>query len=117
MNDLATAIRQIPPVTRTVIGAVLGGSVLSLAGVITPVYFVNYWPWTFGKLQLWRLATSFCLAGKGFEMLLNVFFLYRYSNDLESIKFVTSTADYAFYLMFNMTLILVGPIFFQSASL
>jgi len=111
MDDLRAVVKQVPPVTKTLVGSVLGLSVVSIGGLIPASFLANIWPWTVRKLQVWRLVTSFCIAGTGPEMLLNIFMLYRYSNDLEMIKFGSSTADYAFYLVFNCSLILVSPFF------
>lgn len=59
--------------------------------------------------QLWRLITCFFVTGPSLNLIMDPFFLYHYSSQLEtgSPRF-SAPGAYAFYLMFVSTIILVS---------
>ncbi|CAB5343792.1 unnamed protein product [Rhizophagus irregularis] len=64
--------------------------------VIRPHYLVHIPQFTFYKLQIWRLYTSFFLYGLSLSGAFQLYFLYTYSRDVEIDKFLGRTADYVF---------------------
>lgn len=47
-------IRDIPPVTRVFVMTTVALFIIGATKIVPIFHFVNYWPFTIGKLQLWR---------------------------------------------------------------
>jgi Derlin-2/3 len=74
------------------------------------MYFFSDYVFTIRQIpQLWRLVTTFLITGPQLGLIMDPFFLYHYSSQLEtgSPRFSRPGA-YAFYLMFVSMIILVS---------
>jgi hypothetical protein len=113
-----TSIRQwyssIPPITRGLFTASIVTPLLGRFGIIHPYTLLLHWPSIMSKFQLWRLFTCFFYAQPGFGLMMNLYMLYRYSGDLETITFFGRPADYAFFICFSMLSALAGSVITQS---
>jgi len=59
--------------------------------------------------EIWRLVTPFLyMGGMGFNMLIGLVFLLRYSQQLEQGRFLGRLADYVFLLSFGAVLLMVA---------
>jgi hypothetical protein len=54
------------------------------------------------KFELWRLVSCFFFDKLGFPYLMNLYFLYRNSLDLENSLFQGRTADYVWFIFVSM---------------
>lgn len=63
----------------------------------------------FQKYQFWRLFTNFFFFGGSFSLdfLFHMFFLVRYSKNLEENAFRGKTADFFYFILFGATLMLI----------
>ncbi|RUS17771.1 Der1-like family-domain-containing protein [Endogone sp. FLAS-F59071] len=109
-NELLDSFYSVPLITRTLVSATLVITVLGGLRLINPYHLVLVWPNVF-KLQVWRLFTSFFFFPLGFPFLMNLYFIYRYSVELENIVFGNRTADYLFFVLFVMSLELIASYF------
>jgi len=66
--------------------------------------------------EVWRLFTAFFFQRFGLNFAFQLYFLYRYSFDLETAKFSGRPADYVFFLLFEAGLILILAGFMISAD-
>uniref|UniRef100_A0A6U2XJX8 Derlin n=1 Tax=Lotharella globosa TaxID=91324 RepID=A0A6U2XJX8_9EUKA len=116
-------IREIPPITRTyMIGAFLTTAACALE-LVSP--FSLYFSATliFTKFQFWRLITNFFFFGGSFSLdfLFHMFFLVRYSKQLEENAFRGKTADFFYFILVGATLMtLLAPfmkLYFLGSSL
>lgn len=121
-NDFYRYYMQQPPVTRTLLTGVALTSLPPLLYLVSPVHLVNFWDYTV-RGEVWRPVTAFLYGGGGIELLFGLFFIYQYSMQLETSKFGSSTADYAWYLLFNCVTILFlnyftnAPVYFNALTL
>eukprot|EP00052_Salpingoeca_macrocollata_P004913 m.44293 g.44293 ORF g.44293 m.44293 type:complete len:247 (+) comp14539_c0_seq1:108-848(+) len=101
MTDPAEWYRNIPTVTKFWF---TGCAVTTLAGnfgAVSPFMLVFSWPAIWHGFQIWRLVTCALFMGKlGFPFLINLYFLYSYSNMLETGLYDGRTADYVFLVFF-----------------
>lgn len=82
---------------------------LGLYNLAWVVFFSDY-VFTIRQLpQLWRIFTTFFITGPSLGLIMDPFFLYHYSNQLEtgSTRF-SSPGAYAFFLLFVGAVILVS---------
>jgi len=79
-------------------------------GVLPGNQMVLIWAEVAYKFQIWRLLGCVFFMGKlGFPFLINCYFLYSYSLQLETGVFEGRPADYLFLLMFNwLCLVIIG---------
>ncbi|EMF12042.1 DER1-domain-containing protein [Sphaerulina musiva SO2202] len=100
-----------PPVTRTITAAAVLISVpghLELYNLAWVVFFKDY-VFTLQQLpQLWRTFTCFFITGPSLGLIMDPFFLYHYSSQLETgaARF-SAPGAYAFYLLFVAMVILL----------
>lgn len=106
-NDFYRYFVQQPPITRTYLAGIVVVSLPPLLYLVSPVWLLNYWDYTI-RGEIWRPFTAFLFGGSGISLLFGLFFVYQYSNQLETGKFGDSTADYAFYMLFSMVDLMVG---------
>lgn len=74
------------------------------------VLFLKDYVFTIRQLpQIWRLVTAFFISGPSLGLIMDPFFLYHYSSQLEtgSPRF-SKTSTYAWYLFFVATIIMVS---------
>lgn len=90
-------ISNIPPITRVLFFSVIAVPFLtsSLAKYFTLL--------PFSILQPWRLFTHFFIEKIGLNWLFNVYFIYRYSLELEAAFFSFKTSDYLYFILFTTT--------------
>mmetsp|Transcript_11168 Transcript_11168/g.27447 ORF Transcript_11168/g.27447 Transcript_11168/m.27447 type:complete len:253 (+) Transcript_11168:286-1044(+) len=109
LEQLEQWIREIPPVTRTyMIGAFLTTAACAL-DLVSP--FSLYFSATliFQKFQFWRLITNFFFFGGSFSLdfLFHMFFLVRYSKQLEENAFRGKTADFFYFILYGATMMTI----------
>ncbi|KAG5519876.1 hypothetical protein PMAC_000153 [Pneumocystis sp. 'macacae'] len=112
-NEIARIIYSIPPVTLFLLSGSLFVSIAPLLGIARAAQLVNIWIYTF-RGQIWRPFTAFFYAGGGLNLLISLFSLYRFSNEVETAYFTQNTADYSFFLVFNAIVILFLSYFISS---
>ncbi|KAI9105299.1 Der1-like family-domain-containing protein [Phlyctochytrium arcticum] len=121
MDDIRDWVLGIPPVTRFLVFAPLGLSLLATFGFVSPSQlYLDYTP-VFKKFELWRLVTNFFFGKLDLGFLFHLFFTYRSSLSLETGAFIGRQADYAFMIVFLMAVLdLVSPYiygFFMASGL
>jgi len=79
-------------------------------GLLPVHHMLLSWDLVVYKFQFWRILGCVFFMGKlGFPFLINVYFLYSYSNRLETGVYDGRPADYFFLLLFNwLVLIILG---------
>ncbi|CAK3833875.1 related to F-LANa [Lecanosticta acicola] len=111
-----------PPVSRTITAATVLLSVPGHLGFysLAWVVFLKDYVFTIRQLpQIWRLVTCFFLTGPQLGLIMDPFFLYHYSSQLEtgSPRF-SAPGAYAFYLFFVASVImLTGGIYLGGVTL
>lgn len=104
MAELGDWFNQMPLVTRYWFAGSVGLPILCRFGLFSP-YSMLLTPDFLTSLHLWRPLTAafyYPLTGnKGFHFLMNLYFIYSYSQRLELGYFSGRTADYVFMLIFN----------------
>lgn len=115
-NDLGDWFRSIPIVTRWWFSLSIIFTLLGRIGVLNLVYMFLSFDLVAYKFQIWRLFTCIVFyplnPRNGFHYLINLYFLYSYSNRLESGLFEGRPADHLFMILFNsIILIIIGFLF------
>ncbi|KXT10766.1 hypothetical protein AC579_2322 [Pseudocercospora musae] len=111
-----------PPVSRTITAAAVLISVPGHLGLysLTWVVFFKDYVFTIRQLpQIWRCITAFLVTGPSLGLIMDPFFLYHYSTQLEigSPRF-SRPGSYVFYLMFvSLIILLTGGIYLGGAVL
>ncbi|CDH57373.1 mgc82342 protein [Lichtheimia corymbifera JMRC:FSU:9682] len=95
-NEIVDWYQSIPPITKAIFTISVAATVAPALGLIEPYYLVLSWN-ALSKLQLWRLVTCFFVNRLGLAFAMNLFFMYRYSTQLETEVFGGRTADYIYY--------------------
>ncbi|RKP09717.1 Der1-like family-domain-containing protein [Thamnocephalis sphaerospora] len=101
---------SIPRITRALFTTSVVVPLVGKLGLVSPYSLLLLWSDVVGRLQIWRLATTFFFAQPGFGLMMNLYMLYRYSGDLETVTFAGRPADYAFFLLFCVTSSLAGSV-------
>jgi len=107
---------QAPPIARTLTAAIVMLSWFSLLIPIIPYYYIVFIPGQVfrynGIPQLWRLVTSFFVSGSGLSLILDPYFFWTYTSQLErdSPRFALA-GDLPVFFLF------VGPIIMVSLAL
>lgn len=112
-NELSIWFSSIPQITKYWFTGSVILPLLGRFGIVNSYYLVLDALLTLKHFQIWRPVTSlfyFPISPRtGFHFLLNLYFMYNYSSQLESGHFVGRRADYLFMLIFNWAcLVLVG---------
>eukprot|EP01113_Clastostelium_recurvatum_P013192 TRINITY_DN1694_c0_g2_i1.p1 TRINITY_DN1694_c0_g2~~TRINITY_DN1694_c0_g2_i1.p1 ORF type:complete len:242 (-),score=26.51 TRINITY_DN1694_c0_g2_i1:102-827(-) len=104
---------SVPIVTKYLFASFGGITLLSAGlGIPDPSLLVYNYHLVFHKFQIWRLITCIpFLGGLGWGFLLNMYYLYSYSKNLEMSTFLKSVADYVFMLLIGSVLLLVFAFF------
>ncbi|KAJ3377231.1 Derlin 1 [Entophlyctis sp. JEL0112] len=109
---------SVPLVTRTIFAASLGLSIAAGAGVMSPQLLFLSWPKVYKYFELWRLVTCFLWHPLTYGYLTLLYFLYNYSWQLEtSAHFDGRKADYLFFTLFSMGVILPLGIYMRQVIL
>lgn len=113
MAEIGDWFNRMPPVTRYWFGASVALPVLCRLNVFSP-YTVLLTPDFLKNLQLWKPLTAvlyYPLTGnRGFHFLINLYFLYHYSQRLELGHFGGRMADYIFMIFFNWITLVVSTL-------
>lgn len=101
--------QSIPKITRFLF---VSSFVVTLAGnfgVVSPMSLVFSWSMIWHKFQIWRLITCVFFFGKlGFPFLIQLYFIYSYSNRVETgAPFEHRPADYVHMLLFSWLVLLI----------
>ncbi|XP_071035477.1 derlin-1 isoform X2 [Parasteatoda tepidariorum] len=115
MSDLGVGsfFNSLPFFTRYWFALSLAFPLLARFGLLNPYYLILEYNAFFKQFQIWRPLTAvfyFPLTpNRAFSYLLNLYFLYNYSLQLETGLFAGRPADYCFLLLFNWaTLVCAG---------
>ncbi|KAL0073111.1 Der1-like family-domain-containing protein [Phycomyces blakesleeanus] len=95
-NEAMQWYASVPPVTKALLTLSIVLTVAPALSLFNISYLILYWHGV-AKLQLWRLVTAFFVNRVNISFAMNIFFLYRYSNDLETQVFMGRTADYVYF--------------------
>jgi hypothetical protein len=71
------------------------------------------WLHEYRTFQLWRLVTCFFFDKLGLNFAVNLYFLYKNSLELETTLFAGRTADYVFFVLFQMVTLLAAGIWMK----
>lgn len=111
MAEIGTWFNQIPPITRQWFAASVALPVLCRFNVFSPYSMILTTDFI-KKFHIWKPLTSvlyYPIAGnRGFHYLVNLYFLYNYSQRLETGYFNDRPADYVFMLLFNWISLVVS---------
>jgi Derlin-2/3 len=93
--------RSLPRVTRGFMTAALGATLGVQLQLVSPLLLFLDFGAIFGGLELWRLLTNFVFFGPfGFPFVMSIFFLVRYTKELEIRRFEGRTADFLWAMLF-----------------
>ncbi|KAI9025487.1 Der1-like family-domain-containing protein [Hyaloraphidium curvatum] len=101
LADAQAWFQSLPFVTRWLFALSVGTTLAGNVGLVHPFSLVLI-PAKVWKLELWRLVTCFFFDKLGFNFAINLYFLYKNSLELESTLYAGRTADYAFFVLFQM---------------
>ncbi|XP_022119108.1 derlin-1 [Pieris rapae] len=105
MSEFKDWFNSVPFFTRYWLAATIILSVLGRFGIFNYYYFILDFNLIFYKFQIWRPITAVFYypisPSTGFHFLINCYFLYSYSQRLESGMFAGKPADYFYMLLFN----------------
>lgn len=104
MAELGEWFNQIPPITRYWFAGSVAVPVLSRFNLLSP-YSLILTSDFLKNFELWKPITSLLyyplIGNRGFHYLMNLYFIYNYSQRLELGLFSGRPADYLFMLIFN----------------
>lgn len=105
--------KAMPPVTRGYVSLAVLTTAATTLELITPLKLYLNWKLVFTRGEMWRLATTFLFFGTlSIDFLFHMFFIYRYSKDLERNSFRGRTADFLYMVLFGAALLLMlSPLF------
>ncbi|KAJ3299383.1 Derlin 1 [Borealophlyctis nickersoniae] len=104
LAEITDFFKAIPPITRFLFSALFFTSVAAQIGIVSPWQLLLIPDFVYRKFQLWRLVTCYLWNPLGFAFLMNLYFIYTQSRDLETGLFAGRKADYVFFLLFSMLL-------------
>jgi len=116
MEDVAGPeqwFRALPFMTRYWFGGAVGLTLAGNFGVISPMQFLFNWQRISSNIEVWRLLSCFFYAGPfSFPTLIAIYMLVQFSKQYEAGGPYNTgagggTADYAFMLIFGMTVIMI----------
>jgi len=113
MDDAGTWWRGVPIVTKYLLVASFGLTLSAHFGIVSPMTLIFLLPNIYQHFEIWRLVTPFFYLGRlSFNFLIDLLFLYRYSESLETTVFAGRIADYVYMLVVcGIALLLVGAVF------
>lgn len=104
MSEIVQWYNEIPMITRHWFGLSVLLPLLGRIGIVSP-YWCILTPDYLSKFELWRPITSLFYypisSRTGIHYLMNLYFLYNYSKQLETGHFAMKPADYFWCLIFN----------------
>jgi len=116
MSDFGDWFRSVPRFTRYWMAASVGFTLLGRFNLVSPTTLILYYQ-GLKNFELWRPITALFFyplsPGTGFHYLINLYFLYNYSQRLESGVYAGRPADYLFMLIFNWILSSIFALLFD----
>lgn len=104
MAEINEFFQALPPITRYWFGGSIAIPLLARLGVLSPYSLVLTADFI-QNIQLWKPITALfyypIIGNTGLNYLMNLYFIYQYSNRLEKGLFSGRPADYLFMLIFN----------------
>jgi len=114
-NEVALWYERMPKITRYWFTGSVVIPLLARFGILKAQHLVLLFDLFIYKFQIWRPFTALLYypitPQSGFTYLINLYFLYSYSQKLETSTFDGKTADYLFMLIFNWICILIIAFF------
>ena len=104
MDEIKQWFNGIPIVTKWLFTSTLAISLAGGFGLIDPRQLILSSN-VIQKLEFYRLLTNFFYCGTGLPLLMNLYFLYRQSSELETGLFASRTADFVFFVMISMAML------------
>ncbi|XP_046652589.1 derlin-1-like [Daphnia pulicaria] len=105
MSELSSWFKNLPIFTRHWFGLTIALSLVGRFAILSPKYLILDYHSIFESFHIWRPASAlfyYPITPKtGFHFLINLYFLYNYSLQLETGLFNGRPADYFFMLLFN----------------
>lgn len=112
LNMLEQWYYEVPPVTRVWTTAAVITSILVQCQIVTPyqLFYSSVSVW--GKSQYWRLITTFLYFGPlSLDFMFHIFFMSRYSRNLEESSFRGQTGEFAWLILYSsVSLLILSPI-------
>lgn len=110
--DIKTFLNDIPPVTRTLVISTFVCTLGGGFGIFPTHWFGLSWPDIIGRFHFWRIFSSFVHMGRlGFPFLINMYFLFHYSKQLENGFFLNRVANYCWMLTIVIAVTLCFSVF------
>lgn len=108
MDIIGHVIQKPPKITKYLTIVFISISLLLWFNIVNPMNLYLNFSLVFGKFQVWRLLTTFFYFGE-FNMmtLFHIFIFYQNSKYLEKSVFKECSADYIYFLILLMTLLLI----------
>ncbi|QRV81744.1 Derlin-2 [Ceratobasidium sp. AG-Ba] len=107
MDDVRAELMKIPPVTRFLVVSSVAISLPVMMHLISGTWFVYAPYYVLGKMQVWRIISSWLLGPPGIPYIFDLIMLYRASTDLEEAIFGGHSADYAWHLIVSGAAIMI----------
>ncbi|KAJ3008443.1 UNVERIFIED_CONTAM: hypothetical protein HDU68_003109 [Siphonaria sp. JEL0065] len=118
LDEAQAWFNSIPLVTRYLFASSFALSIAAGAGLVSPYLLFLNWKKVYGSFEVWRLATSFVWYPLNYSYLTLLYFLYNYSWQLEtSSQFHGRKADYLFFVLFSMVVILPLSVYLSQVIL
>eukprot|EP00616_Rhizochromulina_sp_CCMP1243_P003764 CAMPEP_0118963040 /NCGR_PEP_ID=MMETSP1173-20130426/1129_1 /TAXON_ID=1034831 /ORGANISM="Rhizochromulina marina cf, Strain CCMP1243" /LENGTH=263 /DNA_ID=CAMNT_0006911355 /DNA_START=98 /DNA_END=889 /DNA_ORIENTATION=- len=108
---------SLPPITRSLLVAVLATTAACSFGIVSPFQLHLDWTRVWRGFEIWRLASNFVFFGTfSFPFLINLYLLVQYASRYEVSPFNTgaggSSADFAWMLTIGCSLLAIASYFF-----
>lgn len=99
--------RKVPVITRAYVTGCVATTLAIMMGAVSPFSLFYSLPLVL-EGQVWRLLTSFFFFGSslGVDYIMHMYFLLRYSSNLEEGSFRTRPADYLYMLLLGSAALL-----------
>ncbi|XP_063369840.1 derlin-1-like [Cydia amplana] len=109
MTEFSEFYYGIPFFTRYWLSATVVISILAKFGFFNPFNLILLWSPFYSQFQIWRPLTALFYFPPSFPFLVNCYFLYSYSERLETGMFAGKPADYFTMLLFNwLVCVIIG---------
>lgn len=114
MVNLEEMYRETPIITRTYTTLALITTIACTLDIVNPLNLYLNTTLIVEKLQVWRLLTNFLYFGNfGLDFFFHIFFLVRYSRNLEDGCFRGRSADFFFMLLFGAVILILVTVLFS----
>lgn len=98
--------KNLPILTRCILTAIFGVTVLVQLDILNPMLLYLNWPLVINQLQIWRLLSSVFFFGTfSFGFLFQLYFFSSFSTKLETNEVFAQPGDYLFFLLFEILLL------------